>query len=427
MDAIITVKKRFSLGELRTGLIKLKPILEERTVLPNEHEQIVVPNEGADGLSKVTVEPVELIEKTITKAGVYRASDEGVSGYSVVNAATDRPNQMQMRVDGCGCKYLFYGYTGESLTPSGFDTSKVENFYGMFLQSENLVNLDLRNLDTSNATDISNMFQDCRKLENIYFGKNFNTSNVTKISSTFNFCNIKTLDLANWDVKNITHAESTFYYCISLTDINFSGWNTPNLQYFRLTFYACRSLKSLDLSSWGASPINMEWAFSGCEALENINLNGWDSSNCTNFNLLFSSNISLTTIYGTLDLYSATNLSHMFMNTYVLKGVTLKNIRKSLQIGSGTSYGHNWLLSYLINAIKELWDNSSGTQQTLTIGSENMKKIEPVYVKLVDVTDEMTAADPYAANKLPCVECDSTDEGAMTLETYAMLKNWEIK
>ena len=73
-----------------------------------------------------------------------------------------------------------------------------------------------------------------------------------------------------------------------------------------------------------------------------------------------------------------------------------------------------------------MWDLSSGTQQTLTIGTANLEKIANVYVKLVDVTDEMTAQDPYAANKLPCVECESTDEGAMTLTAYAGLKNWGL-
>ena len=38
----------------------------------------------------------------------------------------------------------------------------------------------------------------------------------------------------------------------------------------------------------------------------------------------------------------------------------------------------------------------------------------------------MRAEDEYIDNKKPCVVCESTDEGAMTLTEYAISKNWAI-
>ena len=51
---------------------------------------------------------------------------------------------------------------------------------------------------------------------------------------------------------------------------------------------------------------------------------------------------------------------------------------------------------------------------------------EEIYVKLIGATDEMRAEDPYIDNKKPCIVCESTDEGAMTLKEYGISKNWNI-
>ena len=53
-------------------------------------------------------------------------------------------------------------------------------------------------------------------------------------------------------------------------------------------------------------------------------------------------------------------------------------------------------------------------------------RTDEIYVKLIDITDEMRAEDEYIDNKKPCVVCESTDEGAMTLKEYGISKNWNI-
>ena len=228
------------------------------------------------------------------------------------------------------------------------------------------------------------------------------TSNVASMIHMFAYCrNLTSLDLSNFNTSSVTEMRYMFYNCISLTELDISSFNTENVTTMQSMFYNCPDLTSLDISNF-------------------------NTSNVTRIDLMFYGCDKLTTMQGTLDLYSATNVNSMFNRTFVLTGVTLKNIRISLVIGSGTEYGHLWELSYLVNAVKELWDLTDSTQQTLTIGSANLEKIANVYVKLVDVTDEMIAQDPYSANKLPCVECESTDDGAMTLTAYAGLKNWVL-
>ena len=83
----------------------------------------------------------------------------------------------------------------------------------------------------------------------------------------------------------------------------------------------------------------------------------------------------------------------------------------------------------LLNTAKELWDNTNnalGGARTLTMATASKTNIQSIYVKLITPTAEQEAEDPYINNKKPCVECASTDEGAMTLEEYIISKGWAI-
>lgn len=95
-------------------------------------------------------------------------------------------------------------------------------------------------------------------------------------------------------------------------------------------------------------------------------------------------------------------------------------------IGQTTSWGHLLTDESLINTAKELWDLTGATSQTLTMSTASNARFDAIYVKLVDVTEEMIAEDEYVSNKKPCVVCESTDEGAMTLREYVISKNWAL-
>ena len=344
------------------------------------------------------------------KYGAYNIEEVEVDGGVVleITDADEKPvDKLQLRIDATNsCRYWFHGYNGSNEVMAellkGLDTSNVTDMYYMFHGCSNrLTTLDVSSFDTSKVTNMYSMFGSCTGLNTLDLS-NFDTSNVTDMGNMFNAClSLSTLDLSNWSTSKVTGMRYMFAQLPDITTLDLSNFDTSNVTDMTYMFYQCSKLTALDLSLFNTSKVS-------------------------NISSMFANSRRLTTIQGTLDLYSATNVSNVFYNTQGLIGVTLKNIRKTLQIGSGTEYGHLWELSYLVNAVKELWDLSASTQQTLTIGSANLEKIANVYVKLVDVTDEMTAQDPYSANKLPCVECESTDEGAMTLTAYAGLKNWVL-
>ena len=77
---------------------------------------------------------------------------------------------------------------------------------------------NLNCIDTSEITDMSNLFYNS-KFENINIDvSNWDVSNVTNISYMFIGCENLICDLSDWDVSNIKdkNMELTFYKCNSL-------------------------------------------------------------------------------------------------------------------------------------------------------------------------------------------------------------------
>lgn len=353
---------------------------------------------------------------------------KGLIYEGVAFTLDDGEDMLQARVDATdSCSYLFYNYSGTELDISRLDTSNATNMYGMFQRCSSLTSLDLSNFDTSNVTTMYSMFEHCSRLTSLDLS-NFNTSNVREMYYMFNNCSkLTSLNVSNFNTSKVTNMGNMFQSCSDLTNLDLSSFNTTNVTSMRMMFAYCSSLITLDLSNFNTSKVtDMVQMFLGCGSLTSLDLSNFNTSKARDMSNMFNACSNLPTIQGTLDLYSATSVSNIFNNTQALIGVTLKNIRKTLQIGSGTSYGHLWELSYLINAIKECWDLTDSTQQTLTIGSANLEKIANTYVRLIVPTAEQIEADPYINNKLPCEVCESTDEGAMTLTAYAGLKNWVL-
>ena len=107
-----------------------------------------------------------------------------------------------------------------------------------------------------------------------------------------------------------------------------------------------------------------------------------------------------------------------------MKEIWIKNIKVDIQVGSGETWGHLLTEESLIHLVKELRD--TGSAKTLTVSTPSLEKLSSVYVRTIDITDEMRAEDDLIDEKLPFEVCESTDEGAMLITDYVGLKNWSI-
>lgn len=83
------------------------------------------------------------------------------------------------------------------------DTSNVEDMGGMFYGCEKLTDLDLSKFDTSKVTNMISMFNDCSSLTSITFSDNFVTSKVNYMDYMFTGDkSLTTLDLSGFKFSN---------------------------------------------------------------------------------------------------------------------------------------------------------------------------------------------------------------------------------
>ena len=104
------------------------------------------------------------------------------------------------------------------------------------------------NLDTSNLTNMQNMFYSCSKLQQLDL-KNWKTDLVTNMNGMFMSCNsLQQLDLSSWTMEKVEDVNQMFYMCSKLTKIDLSSWKNGNTGVnFSSCFYSCKSLQELDM------------------------------------------------------------------------------------------------------------------------------------------------------------------------------------
>jgi surface protein len=89
----------------------------------------------------------------------------------------------------------------------------------MFNGLVNFTGTDLTEADTSNVTNMENMFVGDRSLTS--------------------------LDLSSWDVSNVENITAMFHNCSGLLTLNLSNWNTPNLKYMNDMFNGAPSIHTI--------------------------------------------------------------------------------------------------------------------------------------------------------------------------------------
>ena len=120
--------------------------------------------------------------------------------------------------------------------------------------------------NTSNVTNMSYMFDECKSLKTII---QLDTSNVTNMTSMFYYCE-KLTSIPQLDTSNVTNMRYMFYRCSSLTSI--PQMDTSNVKDMNSMFYGCEKLTSIPLLDCGkvTNKYDSQNILNGCKSLTDL-------------------------------------------------------------------------------------------------------------------------------------------------------------
>ena len=287
---------------------------------------------------------------------------------------------------------MFYNCNNlTSLDVSGFNTSNVANMHNMFSNCRGLTSLDVSGFDTSKVTNMDSMFRCCNKLTSLDLS-GLDTSKVINMVNMFYDCNkLTNLDLSGWDTSAVTVMNGMFQYCAGLTSLDLSGFDTSKVTTMSNMFHNCSGLTSLDLSGWDTSKVkDMDSMFYNCNKLTNLDLSGWDTSAVTVMNGMFSNCRGLTSLdVSGFDTSKVTNMDSMFRCCNKLTSLDLSG----------------WDTSKVINMVNMFYDCIGLTSLNVTLWPLN------------DTTQ-------IAINTLPVGDDDKND--VIASEYFAVPTGWTL-
>ena len=96
---------------------------------------------------------------------------------------------------------------------------------------------------------------------------------ITQFSTGTNNNLLKTLNVSNLDTSQVTNMSNMFYACMGLTSLDLSNFDTSKVTDMVGMFSYCRLLTSLDVSNWNTANVSdMKYMFQACDALKTITM-----------------------------------------------------------------------------------------------------------------------------------------------------------
>ena len=266
------------------------------------------------------------------------AKDGSVVGRIVLNDGATDTYTAYIQGDGgvianSNSRYLFSGFS-KLETIEGFeylDTSDVTNMRDMFADCKALTSLDLSHFDTSNVVNMYSMFIGCSALTHLNLSS-FHTEQVSDMSFMFENCrNLVTLDLSNFSDEKAVNMRNMFNGCNSLQNLNISNFKTQSVKDMAYMFDGCSSLTSLDVSNFHTSSVtSMRSMFENCSALTSLDLSNFDTSLVTEMGYMFSGTSNLSNlVISSFNTSKVTTMISMFENSTGLTSLDLSHFDTS--------------------------------------------------------------------------------------------------
>ena len=189
-------------------------------------------------------------------------------------------------------------------------TTKVTTMENAFYNKNPYEGIDISSWDTSNVTDMSNMF-----LNNSMFQQDissWDTSSVTVMDGMFRNSAFNQ-DISSWDTSSVINMGTMFYASAFNQDI--SSWDTSSVRYMSSMFGF--SAFNQDISSWDTSSVSHMNNMFGNNSVFNQDIGSWDTSSVTDMSYMFYNNSVFNQDISSWDTSSVTYMNNMFYNNSV--------------------------------------------------------------------------------------------------------------
>lgn len=182
----------------------------------------------------------------------------------------------------------YYDNNGKIYVYSDYNIMANGSTSYMFAYLNNLTNINLNALDTSNTTNMMAMFRACKNLESIDLS-NFNTEKSRNMNKMFYDCyKISELDLSNFKTQYVQVMSEMFANCKTLTHLNVSSFNTSSVNNMAHMFYNCNNLEELYINNFDTNKVtNMLSMFQSCTKLTTLDLSNWNTKQVTTMEDMF--------------------------------------------------------------------------------------------------------------------------------------------
>ena len=270
-----------------------------------------------------------------------------------------------------------------------FANARPTTCYAWFQGYVNLTSIEgIEYLNTSQVTDMHNMFYNCYHLQTTDFS-GFDTRKVKDMSNMFYNCgSLKSLDISNFNTSEVTNMRGMFYHCIGLTTLDLSHLNTSKVSIMISMFELCLNLLSVNLSGWDTRNVgSMYHMFEKCKSIKTLDLSGFDTREKTcKMGDMFNMCNELTTIFvsdkfavGTGDTGDGT----MFLGCTKLKGAKAFD-KDNPQTGIDNA---NYKTGYFTKLVGKNGDEKIGATGE-TLATDNL---------VLDDDKDFVAYEPFAA------------------------------
>ena len=161
----------------------------------------------------------------------------------------------------------------------GYINSKIE--YPLSNEITKIV-IDPDVIASQDSSGLFNNFQNVKKFVGL---SNLDTSQVTNMSDMFGGCGVKELDLSGWDTSHVTNMRYMFTQCLNLEKINVKNWDTSNVEDMSGMFFTCPKLHKLDLSNFETTNLKISYLMFGEDAIYDLDIRNFDSSHASSDDL----------------------------------------------------------------------------------------------------------------------------------------------